>query len=154
MINREKILELAKPVLDEKRFFIVSFSISNTNKISMHLDSMDGVKIGDCVEVSRAIEHGLNRDEEDFELEVSSAGLDAPFTVREQYEKNLGRTVSVYHSDGTKKEGKLMEVNETDFIVEYRRRERMEGKKKKQLVVENRKYNYNEVSKIKLVISF
>ncbi len=92
------------------------------------------MKIENCVQLSRAIEHGLDREEEDFELEVSSAGLDTPFTVRQQYLKNIGKNVVIHQTNGTKSEGKLIETNENDFVVEYRKREKVEGKKKKAAV--------------------
>lgn len=153
MINRDKILELAEPILDERKFFLVSLTISSANKIAMYVDGMDGVRIEDCVQLSRAIEHGLDREVEDFDLEVSSAGLDTPLSVKQQYLKNIGRKVAVQHSDGNKTEGKLIEANEDDFVVEYQRREKIEGKKKKQTIIEKKQYNYNEVNKVKLVIS-
>ncbi len=154
MISRGKILELVKPVLDEKKFFIVSLTISTSKRITMYVDGLDGVKIEDCVQLSRAIEHGLDREEEDFELEVSSAGLDTPFTVREQYLKNIGKNVDIQHTDGSRTEGVLIEANEKDFVVEYRRREKIEGKKKKQTVIECKRHYYSEINKIKLKIKF
>ena len=154
MISREKILELVGPVLDEKKFFIVSLTISNSNRITLFVDGLDGVKIEDCVQLSRLIEQGLDREKEDFELEVSSAGLDAPFTVREQYLKNIGNNVDIQHSNGNRTKGKLIEANEFDFVVEYRRKEKIEGKKKKQTVVECIRHNYSDVNKVNLVISF
>lgn len=154
MISREKIISLIEPVLDEKKFFIVSLTISNMNRIILSVDSMNAVKIEDCVELSRIIENGLDRNEEDFELEVSSAGLDVPLTVYQQYLKNIGRNVSIQHFDGTRTEGKLLEVTEEDFKIEYKRKERIEGKKKKQTIIEYKQYKYNEVQNVKLVISF
>ena len=154
MINREKILELAGPVLDEKMFFIVSLTIASTNKIVLHVDGMKGVRIEDCIQISRTIEHGLDREKEDFDLEVSSAGIDAPLTVKPQYLKNIGREVAIQHTDGKKTIGKLIGVNESDFVIEYHSRVKIEGKKKKQTVIESKRYNYNEVNNVKLVISF
>ena len=154
MISREKILELVKPILDEKKFFIVTLTISSSNRITVHVDGLNGVKMEDCIHLSRAIEHGLDREEEDFELEVSSAGLGAPFTMREQYLKNIGKDIDIQHSDGCRTKGKLIEVNKNDFVVEYRKRKKIEGKKKKQTVIESERYNYNEINKVNLVISF
>lgn len=154
MISREKIISLIEPVLNEKKFFIVSLTISNSNRIILSIDGMNAVRIEDCVQLSRIIEHGLDRNEEDFELEVSSAGLDIPLTVHQQYLKNIGRNVSIQHSDGIRTEGKLLEATDEDFKIEYKRKERIEGKKKKQTIIENKRYKYSEVQNVKLVISF
>ena len=154
MINRKKILSLVEPVLNEKKFFVVSLTISNSNRITLSVDSMDAVRIEDCVQLSRIIEQGLNRDEEDFELEVTSAGINVPFTVQQQYLKNVGRQVTIQHFDGKRTEGKLIEVSSEDFLIEYRRKEKIEGKKKKQTVIECTRYKYDEIQSVKLVISF
>ena len=154
MISRDKIIELAGPVLNEKKFFIVSLTISASNKIVLHIDGMKGVKIEDCIHVSRVIEQGLDREVEDFDLEVSSAGLDTPFKSVQQYVKNIGRDVIVQHSNGSITEGKLIEANENNFVIECRRREKIEGKKKKQTIIERMGFDYNEVNNVKLVLRF
>ncbi len=91
MLSKEKILELIDPLLSGKEFFLISLDISHSNSIRLVIDSMRGVTIDDCVAFSRAIEHQLNRETEDFDIEVSSAGLTEPFRVREQYLKNSGK---------------------------------------------------------------
>lgn len=154
MVSREKILALARPVLDEKKFFLVSLTISSTNKIVLRVDGMEGVKIEDCVKISRVIEQGLDREEEDFELEVSSAGLDSSFMVKEQYQKNVGRNIVMKFPGGIKLEGKLIEANEEDFVVEYQRKEKIEGRKKKQTITETKTYKYQQVNNVKLVMNF
>ena len=78
MILKEKILELAKDLLEEKHLFLVSLDISNSNNIRLVVDSEQGIQISDCVQLSRAIEQALNRDTEDFDIEVSSPGLGVP----------------------------------------------------------------------------
>jgi len=145
---------LARPVLDEKKFFLVSLTISSTNKIVLRVDGMEGVKIEDCVKISRVIEQGLDREEEDFELEVSSAGLDSSFMVKEQYQKNVGRNIVMKFPGGIKLEGKLIEANEEDFVVEYQRKEKIEGRKKKQTITETKTYKYQQVNNVKLVMNF
>ena len=95
MIEKEQILELIKDLVDEKEYFIVQLDISKTNKISLFVDSIKGININECVELSRKIERGLSREKEDFEVIVSSPGLDSPFKVPQQYTKNIGREVKV-----------------------------------------------------------
>src|SRR5690554_5054700 len=98
MLNKENIEKLALERINEldKGLFIVDISISPKNVIQVELDCEDGnVAILDCVSVSRNIEHNLDREEQDFELSVSSAGLDRPFRVLKQYYKNIGQEVKV-----------------------------------------------------------
>jgi ribosome maturation factor RimP len=128
--------------------------VSSSNKIILHVDSMKGVSIDECIQLSRAIEHGLDREAEDFELEVSSAGLDAPFTMRQQYLKNMGRTIAVLLAGGKKEEGKLTRVTDEDFTIERERKVKVEGKKKKQVQIFDETYRFDEVYKVKLVLNF
>jgi ribosome maturation factor RimP len=104
--------------------------------------------------VSRNVEHNLDREVEDFELHVSSAGLDRPLRVHAQYVKNIGREVKVVAQDGTKTEGKLVEVNENQIVLENSRMERPEAKKKKELIVEQHVFPFEQIKETKIIISF
>src|SRR5690554_3134367 len=98
MIDKKEIERLALERIDEldKGLFIVAISVSGNNVIQVEIDSEEGsVSIEDCVSVSRNIEHNLDREKQDFELQVSSAGLDKPFRVLKQYYKNIGNEVKV-----------------------------------------------------------
>src|SRR5690606_8963013 len=118
--------------------FIVDLRISDTNVISLEIDSeTGGVSIDDCVRVSRNIEHNLDREEQDFELSVSSAGLDKPLRVLKQYPKNIGRELKVKTVSGDKVEGVLTEADAEGIVLQTSRKERIEGKKKKELIVED-----------------
>lgn len=132
----------------------MSLEVRPANKIKLVVDSMKGILIDDCVKLSRAIEHGLNREIEDFELEVSSPGLDSPFKVKEQYIKNIGKNVEVIKKDGKQFQGKLLSVDPEKFCVEAEKHIKIEGKKKKEVIKEKVELEYSEVSKIRLVISF
>ena len=112
------------------------------------------VAIEDCVSISRNIEHNLDREEQDFELHVSSAGLDKPFRVKEQYLKNKGQQVKVKLNAGGEIEGALLEVKDDFIIVEELRKERLEGKKKKVLVTEEHELKFEDIKETKIVISF
>ena len=90
-MKTEEIKHLIEPVLTEHHLFLVELKISKDNVIEVFVDALEGVNIQTCIAVSREIESSLNRDEEDFELTVSSAGLGYPFKVEQQYQKNLGR---------------------------------------------------------------
>lgn len=94
--------------------FIVDLTVGADNRIVVEIDSLTGVDLDACVNLTRAIEARFDRDEEDYELEVGSAGLTAPFRVRGQYEKNLGRDVAVLTRDGRKLHGRLESLGEGD----------------------------------------
>jgi ribosome maturation factor RimP len=106
MINKELVVKLAQERIDEldRGLFIVDVSISKSMVINLEIDKENGnVAIEDCVSVSRNVEHNLDREEEDFELHVSSAGLDKPLRVLPQFLKNVGREVEIVLVNGTKK---------------------------------------------------
>ena len=107
MIEKNKIQELVEQWLEGKDYFLVDIAISSDNKIVVEIDHADGVWIEDCVALSRYIEDHLNRDEEDFELEVGSAGLGQPFKVEQQYRNFIGKEVEVLTADGKKVKGLL-----------------------------------------------
>ena len=157
MISKKKIETLALERIDEldKGLFIVEIKVSSSNVIQVEIDAEEGnVAIEDCVSVSRNIEHNLDREQQDFELQVSSAGLDKPFRVTKQYIKNVGEDVKVKLNEGGKLEGQLIDANEESFVVETTRKERIEGKKKKETIIEQHKLSYDEVKETKIVISF
>ena len=120
----------------------------------MEIDHADGVWIEDCVALSRYIEDHLNRDEEDFELEVGSAGLGQPFKVEQQYRNFIGKEVEVLTADGKKVKGLLKSVDGRDFIVTVKEKVKVEGKKRPELQDVDRQYNMDEVKYTKYLISF
>jgi ribosome maturation factor RimP len=157
MISKDKVIALAEERMNEldNGLFIVDLSISATNVINLEIDKTEGgVSVKDCVSVSRNIEHNLDREAEDFELHVSSAGLDKPLRVLAQYVKNIGRTVDIKLQNGEKLEGELKAVDEQTITVETSRKEKIEGKKKKELVVEAHALPFADIKETKIVISF
>jgi ribosome maturation factor RimP len=157
MISKKKVLELADERMNELNsgLFVVDISISASNVIHLELDKSDGnVSINDCMSVSRNIEHNLDRESEDFELHVSSAGLDKPFRVLAQYIKNIGREVKLVTNDGKKHEGLLTVATAEEVTLEKSRMEKIEGKKKKELIVEQLVFPMTQIKETKIVISF
>ncbi len=157
MISKKKVLELADERMNELNsgLFVVDISISASNAIHLELDKSDGnVSINDCMSVSRNIEHNLDRESEDFELHVSSAGLDKPFRVLAQYIKNIGREVKLVTNDGKKHEGLLTAATAEEVTLEKSRMEKIEGKKKKELIVEQLVFPMTQIKETKIVISF
>ena len=139
-MKTEEIKHLIEPVLTEHHLFLVELKISKDNVIEVFVDALEGVNIQTCIAVSREIESSLNRDEEDFELTVSSAGLGYPFKVEQQYQKNLGKSVEIKLNDHTKLNGILLR-----FI---------EGSKRKQLVKTERTIVRNDIKEIKDIVKF
>ena len=158
MIDKKRVLELAEERIAERdpKLYVVEITISADNRIALDLDREEGfVTIDDCISVSRNIEHNLDREAEDFSLEVSSAGMTKPFRVLKQYIKNVGREVRVQTLEhGRAVEGLLKSADENGFVIETKEKKRVEGKKKKEWVIEEIPFNYNEVKETKLVISF
>ncbi len=118
MIEKQKIQELIEEYINGKELFLVSVKVSGANRIIVLADKKDGITIDECAALHRHLENGLDRDIEDFELQVSSPGLDLPFGVIEQYLKNEGKKVEVIDNDGTKFTGKLKNVTSGGFELE------------------------------------
>ncbi len=153
MIDKAKIVDLVSEQLDE-RMFLVDVQISATGVIRVFVDSFDGITIERCVQISRHIEGNLDREAEDFELQVSSAGLSEPFRVKEQYYKNTGRNIEILTDAGEKHTG-LLKLATPDYIIfETESKEKVEGQKKKQLTVREHKLEYGEIKSAKVVVSF
>ncbi|MBW6536352.1 MAG: ribosome assembly cofactor RimP [Mariniphaga sp.] len=153
MVNKAKIEELVKEKLDEKAF-LVDVQVSASNVIKVFVDSFDGLTIDQCVKINRHLENSLDRETEDFELQVSSPGLTESFRVKEQYLKNAGREVEIVTTDGTKRSGLLKEVKPEFVLLETSAREKVEGHKKKQLVVREHQIEYSDIKSAKVVVSF
>lgn len=157
MINKNRIQELAEERIAEHdpALYIVEIKVSGANNILVEIDrEQGGVSIDDCVAVSRNIEHNLDREIEDFSLEVSSAGIDQPLRVYKQYIKNIGRTVKVKLPEKGSLEGTLVDADETAFVIETKEKKAIEGRKKKEWVISNVPLKYSEIKETKLVITF
>ena len=154
MISKQKIEDIVNEHIDPSSEYIVEVTVSASNSILVLIDSDEGISSDRCVKVSRAVEQSLDRDEEDFELEVSSAGLSSPLKVVRQYKKNIGRHLDVVTSNGQKYTGKLVEVDDNNFAIEVEEMVKPEGKKRKELVVKKMAFAYSEIKSATIVISF
>ena len=153
MIDKKRVEELVEEKLDEK-MFLVEVSVSKSNVINIFADSFEGLSIEQCKRISRHVEQGLDREVEDFELQVSSPGLSEGFKVKQQYLRNVGREIEVLTNEGVKLLG-VLEVADTEKIVlKTSSREKVEGHKKKQLVEKEHVVNYDEIKTAKVLISF
>lgn len=157
MIDKRHVEELIKERIAEHDpdLFVVSLNISPNNVIAVELDKYEGyVSVNDCVKVSRNIEHNLDRETEDFELNVSSAGLDKGLRVLPQFIKHINRMVDVLLNDGTAISGTLLAADEEKINIRHEYLVRPEGKKKKEVVVEELTLSMNDIKETKLVITF
>ncbi|MGE0561657.1 MAG: ribosome assembly cofactor RimP [Flavobacteriales bacterium] len=154
MITNTQIQELIAERLVEKNCFVVSLDVKPGNNIQLELDSPSGLSISDCIDFSRQIEHNLDREVEDFELHVSSPGLDKPLRVFQQYLKNIGRDLKVVLLDDKKIEGKLEDVNENEIKLTYTVVEKVEGKKKKNKKIIEEIIPFTNIKESTIIISF
>lgn len=154
MINKDTVRSIVEEWLDGKEYFLVDIEISPDDRIVVEIDHADGVWIEDCVELSRFIEDHLSRDEEDYELEVGSAGLGQPFKVAQQYHCFVGKDVEVLDADGKKYKGVLKAVEGNDFTVTVQEKQKVEGKKRPQLVETDYTFQMDIVKYTKYLINF
>jgi len=153
MINKEKILSLVNEKLEEN-MFLVDVSVNTANVIHVEIDSFTGLSIDQCVAISRHIEASLDRETEDFELQVSSPGAGQPFKVNEQYRKNLGRELEVTLAGGSVLKGLLAEATESGIVIETSVKEKPEGSSRKLLVTKKQQVAFEEIEKARVIISF
>ena len=154
MIDKSVVENLVNQWLEDKDYFLVDIEISRDDRIVVEIDHADGVWIEDCVQLSRFIEEHLNRDEEDYELEVGSAGLGQPFKVKQQYLNYIGKDVEVLDADGKKYKGVLKAVEGDDFTITTQEKQKPEGKKRPVTVEVDRTFAIGSVKYTKYLLSF
>ena len=117
MIDKLKVLELAHDALEGSDKYVVNLKITSDNRIFVDIDGDNGINIDDCIELSRAIEGQLDREVEDFELNVSSAGADSPLKMPRQYKRHVGRRLEIKLKDGREMEATLQEAEDDHIVV-------------------------------------
>lgn len=151
---KEKVKELLEQGLEEDpSLFLIDFTMGADNSINVVIDGDYGVTVSDCMKISRAIEHNLDRDEYDFSLEVASAGASAPLVMPRQYLKNVGRKLEVQTKD-QKLEGDLISVNDESIVLEWKAREPKPIGKGKVTVQKKEEVNFSDIIKAKVVLKF
>ena len=154
MIEKKTVSQIVEEWLEGKDYFLVEVTVSPDDKIVVEIDHAEGVWIEDCVELSRFIESKLNREEEDYELEVGSAGIGQPFKVLQQYYNHVGSDVEVLTKDGRKLTGVLKDADEEKFVVAVQKKVKVEGAKRPKLMEEDETFRYDERKYTKYLISF
>lgn len=154
MIDKDLVGKLVAQWLEGKEYFLTDLTVSPDSRIVVEIDHEEGVWIDDCVELSRFIEGNLNREEEDFELEVGSAGIGQPFKVHRQYEIHQGDEVEVLTLSGGKFKGVLGDVDESGFSLTFQEKVKEEGMKRPKLVEREARFSFSEVKQTKCQIDF
>ncbi|WP_024989780.1 ribosome assembly cofactor RimP [Segatella albensis] len=154
MIDKNVVKKLVDEWLQDKEYFLVDIQISQDDRIVVEIDHADGVWIEDCAELSKYIEEHLDREEEDFELEVGSAGLGQPFKVEQQYLNNIGKEVEVLTAEGKKIQGVLKSVDGNDFVVTVNEKVKVEGKKRPVKMDVDHTFQMDNIKYTKYLISF
>jgi ribosome maturation factor RimP len=154
MTFKEKVTELLNEGLKEKpSIFLIDLNINDVFKIIVTLDGDNGVTLQDCIDISRAIEHNLDREEQDFSLEVASAGVSSPLKIVRQYKKNIGRTLKVKTATETI-EAPLTEVNDNFIVLEWEAREPKKIGKGKETVQKRQEIPYTDIKEAVVTITF
>lgn len=151
---RTKVAQLLNEALEQREnLFLIQLDISDSYKISVTLDGDQGVTLQDCIDVSRAIEHNLDKEEFDFSLDVSSAGVSSPLILKRQYKKNIGRKLKIKTQNDTF-EGELIATDDEEVTIEWKSREPKSTGKGKTTVVKTQKINYLDIKEALVVLTF
>jgi ribosome maturation factor RimP len=153
VIQEEMVRDLAEAHLEGSAGFVVDVRVREGNSISILLDDDEGTSIAKCIALSRYLEGELDRDAEDFSLDVSSPGLDQPLRMHRQYLKNIGRGVQLKITDAGKVEGKLIAASEHEIVIQTREKKRIEGRKAKAWVEEDHTYALENLDWTKVQVS-
>jgi len=154
MIEQPTILQIVENFVSGTDFYIVEVKVSPENQILVVFDSFQGVSIDDCESLNNFIESKLDREQEDYELEVSSPGLTEPFKVLKQYEKNKGNEVEIVTKKGEKFSGILTEVNFDNCTLQIEKLIKPEGAKRKIKVTEKVPFRYEDIKTTKYILRF
>ena len=154
MTFKSKVQEVLDAALTEREhLFLIDLSINEANKISVILDGDSGVNLQDCIDVSRAVENNLDREEQDFSLEVASVGVGSPLKLIRQYKKNVGRTLIV--KTGTEIiEAELVEANDVFIILSWKAREPKKVGKGKETVQKELQLPYADIKEAIVTVTF
>lgn len=154
MTFREKVLNSLEVALEDKpSIFLIDVSINDSFKITVTIDGDNGVVLQDCIDLSRAVDNNLDREEQDFSLEVASAGVSSPLKLLRQYKKNIGRTLKVKLATETI-EAELADANDEFIILAWEAREPKKIGKGKETVQKTREIPYIEIKEAIVTITF
>jgi len=152
---KEKVQDLLDDAFEERPdLFLMEMIVDGANEIKVIIDGDKGVTVADCIFVSRAVEHNLDRDEIDFSLEVASAGASAPLSFPRQFKRNIGRQLEVTDREKVKETGKLVQANDEGIMIQWKAREPKPIGKGKVTVQKEWSLKYDDIKQAKVVITF
>ena len=152
---RDSVKELLEEGLENRPdLFLIDFEILDGNKIRIVIDGDKGVLVEDCIFISRAIEHNLDREEQDFSLEVSSVGATTPLVHQRQYQKNIGRTLKLKTIENEKFEAVLTAADTNEIVLEWKAREPKPIGKGKVTVQKTATIPYQNIDKAQIKLVF
>lgn len=154
MIEKNVVSKLVEEKLASSDNYLVDVIIKPGNLIIVEIDNDEAVSIDDCAELSQYLEEHLDRDVEDYELEVGSAGITSPFKILRQYRKNIGNEVEMLLANGTKLTGILKDASEEGVVITVQKQVKAEGAKRKTTVEEDQSYTFDEIKYTKYLIRF
>ena len=154
MISKDTVKQIVESYITAKGYYLVDINVTKDNHISVEIDHFEGVSIDFCVELTREIESGIDRETEDYELQVSSAGLTEPFKVLKQYQKNTGNEVEVLTKEGKKITGVLTAANAEKIALQIEKQIKPEGAKRKITLCEDLEIPYENIKTTKYIIRF
>lgn len=154
MISADSVKGYIEEELRRNDLFLIDLTVGNANRIKVIIDSLEGITVDECARLSRIIENKLDREKEDFDLEVTSPGLHRPLVFPFQYMKHIGRQIEVLTLSDQKIKGTLKHVDEEKIEVETEAKMKIKGKKKKEIIVKRFPVNFNEIRSAKVVITF
>lgn len=154
MIDKNEVVRLVEEKLALSTNYLVDVQVKPGNLIVVEIDNDESVDISDCVELSRYIESALDRNKEDFELEVGSAGITSPLKVLRQYNKYIGKEVELLLTRGVKLTGVLKFADENGVVVVVEKKIKPEGAKRKVLLEEEQAYAFEEIKYTKYLLRF
>ena len=154
MIERNTVKTVVEEWLSGNDYFLVDVTFTPDDRIVVEIDHADGVGIEDCAELSRFMQERLGEELGDYELEVGSAGIGQPFKVEQQYLNHIGKDVEVLDAEGKKVQGVLKQVDGRNFVVTVKEKQKLEGKKRPQLVDVDKTFNMDNIKYTKYLLSF
>ena len=152
MIDKTALEQVINEALQGTKMFLVTLKVSKDNVIDVALDSDEDISVDDCVAVNDAVLAAFDRDDEDYELTVGSYGITSPLLLPRQYRKNIGYEVEVLTADGRKLKGVIADADEEGFTLTTTVKKKLEGKKRPELVEEEKRFNYNDIKQTKNII--
>lgn len=152
MIKTQDIANVVQNHLTDSDLFLVDVTVSDDNEVEVLLDSERDITIDDCVGVNDAIINAFDKDKEDYELTVGSCGLTSPFVVLRQYYKNVGNMVEILTADGRKLKGTLAGADEQGVVLTFKEKQKIEGKKRPEMVMVELPLKYSEIQYTKNII--